>query len=103
VKEYLVEIVWHHLARIKPMYRETLGVEFPPADELFNAVLVRHDLVHRNGKKKGGGEHAIKREDVEKLIADADAFVRSIEGAWEKVKPGTSPTPAGPADVDLDA
>lgn len=62
VKAYLVEIVWHHLPRIKPMFRDALGVEFPKADALFQAVLVRHDIVHRNGKKKGGGEHVLNRD-----------------------------------------
>lgn len=91
VKGYLVEIVWHHLARIKPMFRDALGVDFPEADELFEAVLVRHDLVHRNGKKKDGNEHSLNREDVQKLIAAAEKFVGDVEGAWEKVKPGAKP------------
>ena len=91
VKAYLVEIVWHHLGRIKPMFRDALGVEFPDADELFKAVLVRHDIVHRNGKKKDGGEHAIIREDVNKLIAATETFVNGIEKAWQKVKPGAEP------------
>ncbi len=29
VKSYLMDVVWHHLARIKPMFRDTLGV-LPP-------------------------------------------------------------------------
>lgn len=97
VKEYLVEIVWHHLGRIKPMFRDALGVDFPDADELFKAVLVRHDLVHRNGKKKEGGEHTLEREHVEKLITAAETFVSGIETAWQKVKPGGEPDAATPA------
>jgi hypothetical protein len=97
VKAYLVEIVWHHLARIKPMFRDTLGIEFPNADELFKAVLVRHDIVHRNGKKKGGGEHALTRKDVEELIAATEIFVNGIESAWQKVKPGAGLAAAPPA------
>ncbi len=98
VKAYLVEIVWHHLARLKPMFRDVLRVEFPAADELFKAVLVRHDLVHRNGKKKDGGEHAISREDVQKLITATESFVSGIESAWEIVRPGAEqPAAAAPA------
>ena len=91
VKAYLVEIVWHHLGRIKPMYQDALGVEIPDAEELFKAVLVRHDIVHRNGKKKGGGEHVIIREDVNKLVVATEKFVDGIEKAWQKVKPGAEP------------
>jgi hypothetical protein len=93
VKGYLVEIVWHHLGRIKPMFRDALGVEFPDADELFKAILVRHDLVHRNGKKKDGGEHVLGREDIQKLIITTETFVNGIETAWEKVKPGAGERP----------
>ena len=96
VKAYLVEIVWHHLARLKPMFRDSLGVEFPEADELFKAVLVRHDLVHRNGKKKDGGEHAIGRENVQKLISATERFVNGIEAAWEGVRPAAGRAAAAP-------
>lgn len=91
VKAYLVEIVWHHLHRVMPMFKDTLGIQLSNADDLFKAVVVRHDLVHRNGKKKGGGEHSLRRDDVEKLITTAENFVRGIEAEWEMVKPVAKP------------
>ena len=88
VNQYLVDIVWHHLYRVKPMFRSTLGIEFPKdMDNLFTAVLVRHDLVHRNGRKRAGGEHILHQEQVEKLIEITNSFVEAIEEQWRKVTP----------------
>lgn len=94
VKETLVDIVWHHLAKVKPMFLSVLGVKFPDdMDGLFKAVQVRHDIVHRNGKKKDGGEHALENKDVDGLIAMAETLVKHIEGEWAKVRPGQAAEP----------
>jgi len=85
VSQYLADIAWHHLHRVKPMFQGTLGVAFPEdMDGLFRAVLVRHDLVHRNGRKKEGGEHALEPKDIENLIEIAKSFVDAIEQQWQK-------------------
>jgi len=56
-RSYLMDVGWHQLRRVKPMFNDTLGISFlDDMGDLFNAVLVRHDLVHRNGKKKDGCE-----------------------------------------------
>lgn len=84
LKEYLAEIAWHNLARIKPMFKSALGIDFPEKlDELFRGILVRHDLVHRNGKKKDGSDHTITRARIEDLIKVADSLVRKIEEQWK--------------------
>jgi hypothetical protein len=87
-RSYLTDIVWHHLSRVKPMFKNTLGIEFPSKMEiLFKAVLVRHDLVHRNGKKKDGGEHDISPEIITKLIKEAGEFVSHVDKQWpERMK-----------------
>lgn len=79
-KTYLADVVWHHLERVKPMYRDTLGVEFPEnLGALFRAILTRHDIVHRNGKTKDGQEIVVTGEDVRQLIADVEALVMYID------------------------
>jgi len=88
VKQYLVDVVWHHLARVKPMFRDALGVDFPEdMGDLFTAVQIRHDIVHRNGKKKDGSEHTLELSDIEALINRVEKLVGHIEGQAEKLKP----------------
>lgn len=79
-RTYLADVVWHHLERVKPMYRETLEVEFPEnIGPIFRAILTRHDIVHRNGKTKDGEEILITDAKVRQLIEDVEAFVRHID------------------------
>lgn len=100
VNKYLVDFSWHDFRRVIPMFKSTLGVLLnDDMDGLFKAVLVRHDLVHRNGKKKDGGEHHLQTEDVEKLISMAGSLVGEIERQWEGLNPGASKTGNREADV----
>jgi hypothetical protein len=80
VKAHLLDVVWHRLDRIKPMFHDTLMVEFPPdLKELFYAIRVRHDLVHRNGKKRDAGEHILNEQTIKTPIQNAHTFVVRIE------------------------
>lgn len=86
-RSYLMDVVWHHLNRVKPMFKDTLDLSFPDdMNDLFKAVLIRHDLVHRNGKKKDGGEHDISGNEVKTLIQWSRSFVDHIETQWAKKK-----------------
>jgi HEPN superfamily RiboL-PSP-like protein len=88
VGEYLVAVLWHNLAVVRNMFADTLGIKFP--DEmvrLFKAVLVRHDLVHRNGRKKEGGEHSITLNEVDELLGMAESLVNDIEKQWKTLDP----------------
>jgi hypothetical protein len=79
-RRYIGEVRWHNLARVKPMYRDTLGIEFPTElDKLFNAILTRHDIVHRNGKTKDGEERVITIDGVRRLVTDVESFVDRID------------------------
>ncbi len=87
VRTYLMDVVWHHLARVKPMFLETFGLEFPSGmSALFKAVLVRHDIVHRNGRTKDGRQHNLGEKDVTELITIAESFVMEIENSWQRAK-----------------
>ena len=79
-RTYLADVVWHHIERVKPMYRETLDVELPEKlGPIFRAVQTRHDIVHRNGKTKDGEEIVITEEHVRQLIGEVEALVRHID------------------------
>jgi hypothetical protein len=88
-KRYLGNVVWHHLERVKPMYRATLEVDFPAdVGDIFRAILIRHDIVHRNGKTKDGVEINSTIGDIQTLIAVARAFVQQIDKQLARVKGG---------------
>lgn len=91
VRAYLVDIVWHHLARVKPMFKEVLGIGFPDdMGALFKAILIRHDIVHRNGKTKDGASHVITQKEISELIKKTEEFVGHIESQWQNVKSNLS-------------
>lgn len=110
-RNYLRQIIWHHLFRVRPMYRGVLNVNFPEAPPIFRAVEIRHDLVHRNGKTKDGEAIPIDKGHVLSLADEVEKFVEQIDGQLQAVRRdetgeparGVSdgPLPAGPADVDF--
>jgi hypothetical protein len=76
----LSELVWHRLDKVSPMFRDTLDVEFPTdVKELYGAIVIRHDLVHRNGKTKEGEDHVLSQKVIEDLITSVENFVKHIE------------------------
>lgn len=79
-RSYLIELTWHRLDRVKPMYEKTLNIKFPhDLGEIFRAILMRHDIVHRNGKTKDGKELAITQEKVKSLIEIVKQLVQQID------------------------
>jgi len=84
-RAYLMDVVWHHLRRVKPMFKDKLGLSFPDnMGDLFKAVLIRHDLVHRNGKKRDGGEHNVSKKEIKDIIGQARSFVADLDSQWAK-------------------
>lgn len=99
-KSYLADVVWHHLHRVKPMYHDTLDIEFPEdMGPLFRAVLLRHDIVHRNGKTKDGKEIIVTAAGVSDLIREVEGFIQSLDKqvalAKERLSAGRSNGAAG--------
>jgi hypothetical protein len=80
VSDYLFNIVWHNLAKVRCIYRDVLGINFPDnSDAVHAAVIIRHDIVHRGGKTKGGKQHNFRESDIVKLFAAIESFVREID------------------------
>ena len=87
----MAKISWHNLERVKPMYKNTLVIEFPTElKKLCNAIRVRHDIVHRNGKTKDGKEYEILQSDVKELISIVEDFVCKIDGQLSSLKSNES-------------
>ncbi len=77
----MASVIYHNLPKVSGMYRDTLGIQFPKdLKSLYKAVLVRHDIVHRNGKDKTGKFHSVSANDIDTLLIDVKVFVEHIQG-----------------------
>ena len=78
-KDRFTNCSWHRLRSVAAMFAATLNVKFANNDELDNAICVRHDIAHRNGKTSDWKQHQINQDDIEKLANTVEAFVHNIE------------------------
>ncbi len=93
VRSELLDMVWHDLSRIKPMYKAALGVDLGEIGDMMKDVLVRHDIVHRNGRSKTGEPVDIQPSHITDLIAKVRALATSIN---EQLNPAPEVPPIAP-------
>ncbi len=81
---HLTGLVWHRLKDVGKLYEKTLGISFPSdMNALHKAIEIRHELVHRNGKKEDDTEHNISEADLRGVMKVAEELVNHIEEKWE--------------------
>ena len=79
-QSYLINMVWHNIAKVKSMFKHTLNVSFQDdISWLTAAINKRHDIVHRNGKTKDGIEIHIDINEVKELKTKLEALVLHID------------------------
>lgn len=78
-KKELVDVIYHDLPKVKGMYNDTLGIDFPDIGDLMTAIKTRHDMVHRNGKNKEGEKIEITKDLVIDVIAKVESFVTELD------------------------
>jgi hypothetical protein len=91
VSGYLKDFVFHDIYKVKPMYKDVLGIDFGDVGWLFRAVLLRHHCVHRAGYDKDGNEVDISGESIKELSNNCKVFVDSIENEIVKLPKGEPP------------
>jgi hypothetical protein len=80
VKTYLLELIWHNLAKVKNIYHSVLNIDFPKNMTLFyRAVAKRHDIVHRNGKTKSGKDVLVTYDELIELMDEVHTFAEDID------------------------
>ncbi len=87
VRKKLTEVIYHNLPKVRAMYKKILEIDILTDETdmsfLNRAVDIRHDIVHRNGRKNSNCEtdefHSISIEMIEKLICNVDKLIVSIE------------------------
>lgn len=81
VKQTLNELMYHNLGKLKGIYLEVLNVDFGDIKQLSNAVNIRHDIVHRNGKGKEGNERQITKSDVIEVADMVNEFIYFVDSS----------------------
>jgi hypothetical protein len=81
---HLARLVWHRLNEVSKLYQKVLGLAFPSDMKAIRDVIdVRHELVHRNGRKPDGTVHEIGEADVKDAIELAEKLVGHIENGYQ--------------------
>jgi hypothetical protein len=60
------------------MYRATFEIDFPDLEKPIQCVLVRHDIVHGNGKTKNGEALSIDTKIVSDAIIVIENFITDV-------------------------
>ncbi|MBI9086696.1 MAG: hypothetical protein JEZ11_24075 [Desulfobacterales bacterium] len=83
VRSYLLDLIWHNLAKVGKIYKHTLNIDFPQnMKNLYEAVAKRHDIVHRSGMTKSGDQIVVTKDEIEILMDKVRAFADHIDSAW---------------------
>lgn len=87
-KQAMLDVIYHNLPKIKGMYKDTLGIDIGNIGTPYKAVLIRHDLVHRNGKTKDGNEVIIDKISIDNLINDIRTFIEQVDKKIDALNDG---------------
>lgn len=67
-RKELLDIVWHNIGKAKTLYRDVLGADLGDVNDVAVAIQTRHDIVHRNGRRKDGTVLSVTDAGIEHLI-----------------------------------
>lgn len=79
IKGSLTSIVYHDIELVRKLYKNVADIELPNTKSIEDAIKIRHDIVHRNGKDKEGNLHTVTRTDVEILSDHVMDFIYEID------------------------
>jgi hypothetical protein len=81
VRQYLKDLIFHDIAKVKEMYKAVFDIDFGDVGWLFKAVALRHDCVHRAGYDKNGNEAPLTTESVSSLADQSSTLIATVEEA----------------------
>src|SRR5450830_914 len=95
VKGYLQNLVWHRWDKVVQLFVFGFGFHPPTFKPFEEALLKRHDIVHRSGHDKDGNPVSISRDDVVALTMAVDTFAAQVyQQTVERVlRDGEAPLP----------
>lgn len=86
-KTVMLDVIYHKLPTVRQMYSATFGITFPKINAMMEYVQNRHDLVHRNGKRKDGSMLVIDQLLLRMMINDTTEFIKHIEREMDATIP----------------
>ncbi len=78
VKGHLQGIIWHRLEQVALLYKQGFGIDFPEHTLLKNAVIKRHDIVHRSGHDKNGVPIEVTESETQTLLSNVERFANQL-------------------------
>jgi hypothetical protein len=79
VKGYLQNLVWHRWENVGSVFRSGLGIRLPNLRQFDEALLKRHDFVHRSGHGKDGSITTVTVEEIAALWPAIESFATQVE------------------------
>lgn len=79
--------VFHRLSpEIHPLFENVFGISFPNYKYIQDNLIIRHDIVHRNGNSNDKSKlHIISRRHLYELTGEVDKFVHALFDEFEKL------------------
>lgn len=79
ISQYLKDLIFHNLDKIKPMFRSVFSIDFGDTQWLGKAIALRHHCVHRAGYDKDGNKVSITKESILELIEQSISLVDKVD------------------------
>ena len=79
IRGALTSIVYHDMVLVRKLYKNVVEIDLPNTKSIEDAIQIRHDIVHRNGKNKDGSLHSVNRTDVEVLSDHVKDFIYEVD------------------------
>jgi hypothetical protein len=78
-KTYLSNLSYHNLAKISKIYEQIFSVKFPmDIGFIYKMIERRHDIIHRNGKRKDGIKIVSTKNDIKQLLSEIGRLAEFI-------------------------
>ena len=81
VASYLRDLIFHDLAKVKPMFKDVLDCDFGDISWLFKAVNIRHHCVHRAGLDKDGNRVNLTKASIQDLVLKSNELIHLVENS----------------------
>lgn len=79
VAMHLKDVIFHKVDKVKPMFKDVLGIDFGNVEWLAKAVSLRHHCVHRAGIDKAGDRINLSSDSINDLITECQILTQNIE------------------------
>jgi len=78
VKGYLQNLIWHRWDKVAPLFKSGLNIQPPSFKPFEDALIKRHDIVHRSGHDKSGNPITVTNEEIIELCNKIELFATEI-------------------------